>query len=135
MEIHSSLRDLKMVIYIIIHRPTGFCYVGQTSHKLKKRIVQHLRGKKQFVDKIIRIEGRDKFEVGVLDVCTSLAQLREREHHWIVYCEKFNSVIDAAEHLIFVRRESAVFATAGKKLSAVYVSHLRTLKLMSENLF
>lgn len=131
MEIHSSLRDLKMVIYIIIHRPTGFCYVGQTSHKLKKRIVQHLRGKKQFVDKIIRIEGRDKFEVGVLDVCTSLAQLREREHHWIVYfnckcphgfnmtdggedngknngrnkpviCldtgEKFNSVIDAAEH-------------------------------------
>ena len=131
MEIHPSIRDLRMVIYIIIHRLTGFCYVGQTSHKLKKRIAQHLRGKKQFVDKIIRAEGEDKFEVGILDICTSLAQLREREHYWIVYfnckcpygfnmtdggedngknngcnkpviCldtgEKFNSVIDAAEH-------------------------------------
>lgn len=109
-EIHSSICNLKMVIYIIIHRPTDFCYIGQTSHKLKKRIVQHLRGKKQFVDKIIRIE---------------------REHYWIVYfkcryprgfnmtdggedngknngcnkpviCldtgEKFNSAIEVAEH-------------------------------------
>ena len=131
MEIHSSICNLKIVIYIIIHRPTVFCYVGQTSHKLKKRIVQPLRGKKQFVEKIIRIEGRDKFEFGILDICTSLEQLREREHYWIVYfkcryprgfnmtdggedngknngcnkpviCldtgEKFNSVIEAAEH-------------------------------------
>ena len=85
MEIHPSIRNLKMVIYIIIHRPTGFCYVGQTSHKLKKRIAQHLRGNKQFVDKIIRGEGADKFEVGILDMCTSLAELRVREHYWIVY--------------------------------------------------
>ncbi len=60
MEIHPSIRNLSMVIYIIIHRPTDFCYVGQTMQKLCARITQHLHAKSQFVDKIIRIEGKDK---------------------------------------------------------------------------
>lgn len=88
MEIHPSIRDLRMVIYIIIHRLTGFCYVGQTSHKLKKRIAQHLRGKKQFVDKIIRAEGEDN---GKNNGCNKPVICLDTG-------EKFNSVIDAAEH-------------------------------------
>lgn len=89
MKIHLSISNLKMVIYIIIHRKTGYCYVGQTIRRLKDRIRQHCRSKKQFVDKIIRLEGRDAFEVGILDVCNSTKELIQRERYWIKY---FNCV-------------------------------------------
>lgn len=89
MKIHSSIANLRMVIYVIIHRKMGCCYVGQTIRRLKDRICQHLRGKKQFVDKIIRLEGRDAFEVGILDVCHSIKELSQRERYWIKY---FNCV-------------------------------------------
>ena len=79
-----------MVVYIIIHRKTGCCYVGQTIRRLKDRIRQHCRGRKQFIDKIIRLEGREAFEVGVLDICDSVKELSQRERYWIKY---FNCVI------------------------------------------
>ena len=103
MKIHPAIANLRMVIYIIIHRPTGYCYVGQTIQRLKNRIRQHCRDRKQFVDKIIHGEGSEKFEVGILDVCTSIAELNERERYWISYfnCKcpyGFNKTIGGADN-------------------------------------
>ena len=103
MRIHSSIADLTNVIYIIIHRKTGCCYVGQTIQKLKLRISQHLRDNRQFIDQIIRIEGKENFEIGILDICNSPTALNERERYWISYfnCKRphgFN-VIDGGKDL------------------------------------
>ena len=48
MKIHPSIADCTMAIYIVIHRATGCCYVGQTAQKIKARLYQHSIGKSQF---------------------------------------------------------------------------------------
>ena len=110
MEIHSSIANLTNVIYIIIHRKTGCCYVGQTAQKLKMRISEHLNGDKQFIDRVIRIEGKNNFEVGILDICNSPSALNERERYWIGYfkCKRprgFN-VIDGGKDLNIYKQQS-----------------------------
>ena len=88
--IHPSIANRSNVIYIIIHRKTGCVYIGQTQQRLKSRILQHCNQHDQFIDRIIRAEGTDAFEVGVLDFCNSTNELNEREQFWIRY---FNCTI------------------------------------------
>ncbi len=128
MKIHSSIANLKMVIYVIIHRKTGCCYVGQTIRRLKDRIRQHCRSKKQFVDKIIRLEGRDAFEVGVLDICTSVKELDAREKYWTKYfnCTAphgFNVVV--GNNIPRSRCKTVICTTTGEKFQSLAEASLK----------
>lgn len=63
------------VIYLITCLVTGKLYVGQTTQKLKYRINQHKRGKKQYIDRAIKKYGwSDKtFKVEVLEENATVA--------------------------------------------------------------
>lgn len=130
MKIHPAIANLRMVVYIIIHRKTGCCYVGQTIRRLKDRISQHLRGKKQFVDKIIRLEGHDAFEVGILDICSSVEELDARERYWTRY---FNCTIPYGFNVVVgnniprpkIKRRPIICTTTGEKFSSLAEASLK----------
>ena len=69
-------------IYGIINLVNGKIYVGQTQRTLKERIAEHKHGG-LYVDKAIRKYGWENFRAEVIEECTTLEELDERERFWI----------------------------------------------------
>lgn len=75
-----------MVVYKITNLVNNKAYVGQTIQKLAQRRREHLslKGYKgSHLLNAIKKYGRNNFSVEVLEECSSIEQLDEREAHWI----------------------------------------------------
>ena len=69
-------------IYGIINLVNGKIYVGQTTQSLKQRFGQHARAK-SYIGNAIRKYGRENFVCEIIEECTTLEELDERERFWI----------------------------------------------------
>ena len=78
-----------MIIYIITNKINGKNYVGQTTRTLNERIAEHRSCIKTAIGKAIQKYGWENFEVVVIEECTTIEQLNEREKFWIA---KYNSI-------------------------------------------
>lgn len=74
-------------IYKITNKLNGKSYIGQSIH-CDKRIEEHCRGKKQFIDETIQLEGKENFTFELLEECDK-NQLSEREDYYIA---KYNTM-------------------------------------------
>ena len=74
-------------IYKITNKLNGKSYIGQSIH-CDKRYKEHCRGKNQFIDETIQIEGEENFEFELLEECKK-EQLNEREDYYI---KKYNTM-------------------------------------------
>ena len=72
-----------MLIYVIRNKHNGKPYVGQTQRTLEERIYEHRHGKTLYIDRAIRKIGWENFTVEVIEVCSTLEELNEREIYWI----------------------------------------------------
>ncbi len=79
----DDIMKKKMVIYLLTDTTNGMRYVGKTMHKLCKRIGEHRRGKKHYVDRAINSHGWENFTVEILDECETPDELSEREQYRI----------------------------------------------------
>lgn len=74
-------------IYKITNKLNGKSYIGQSIH-CDKRFKEHCRGKKQFIDETIQLEGIENFSFELLEECEE-AKLNEREDYYI---NKYNTM-------------------------------------------
>jgi len=73
-----------VLIYIAVNRVNQKAYVGQTTTSFRRRIREHIKGgDRQVFDRAIKKYGRDSFDFGVLQRCSSRAELNEAEREWI----------------------------------------------------
>ena len=74
-----------MIIYKIESRLDGKIYVGQTQRTLKERISEHMRGgrRRSYIDRAIKTHGIENFTVEVIEECSTVEELNEREIFWI----------------------------------------------------
>lgn len=87
-----------MIIYKVTHTTTGKVYIGQTVRTLAKRKAEHLNAANNYsetkrpmlIHAVIRIHGSGEFTWEVIETCSSLAELNEREKHHIA---KQNSLV------------------------------------------
>ena len=79
-----------MFIYLIWHKPTGKCYVGQTVMTVAERMCSH-RSKAKNAKKCnemavtgaIRKHGWGEFDFATLEQCSNQDELNEAERYWI----------------------------------------------------
>ena len=74
-----------MIIYKIINKLNGKIYVGQTRRPLKERIAEHMRQsrRKSYIDRAIKKHGIENFEISIIEECSSIEEMNEREIFWI----------------------------------------------------
>ena len=79
----DDIMQKSMVIYLLTDTTNGMRYVGQTTQTLRKRIKEHRRKHGTYIDRAIKAHGWENFTVGVLEQCSTLDELNDRERYWI----------------------------------------------------
>ena len=79
-----------MIIYVITNLLNGKKYVGQTTRTLEERFSEHKFCKDSYIGKAIRKYGEENFKAEVLEECSTLEELNEREKYWIA---KLNTLV------------------------------------------
>lgn len=74
-----------MIIYKIINKINGMIYIGQTTRRLKERILEHVRHKETYIDKAMNKYGLDKFDIKTIDKAETIEELNQKEIYWIKY--------------------------------------------------
>jgi len=76
-----------MIIYKVVNRINGKCYVGQTVRKFDTRIYWHIHSAKvgptSFLHRAIRKYGPQSFEWFVIDTADTRDVLNQKERYWI----------------------------------------------------
>jgi hypothetical protein len=88
--------DDTMIVYMIWCESTEMLYVGQSARSLAERMKQHRRDAKRNGGRLyaeVRLLGWDAFEVFVLERCSSIAELNEREAWWIEHTSADDTAI------------------------------------------
>lgn len=75
-----------MIIYRITNLLNDKVYIGQTQRTLKERMNEHFSGS-LYIDRMIQKYGRENFKYEIIEKCSKLEELNEREMFWIA---KFN---------------------------------------------
>ena len=77
----------KMIVYKIQRLCDGKIYIGITTRTLAIRIREHLNDKRtnSYIDKALRLQGIESFDVSIVEECTTEAKLKEREKFWIKF--------------------------------------------------
>ena len=75
--------EKSMVIYKITDLIDGKVYIGQTINKLKRRF-SRLRFNR-FLKRTIKLHGIKNFELSIIQSCSSINELNEREQFWISF--------------------------------------------------
>jgi len=80
-----------MIIYKVINRINGKCYIGQTIQILEERKNQHLHNYiKTYFHNALKKYGEDNFDWEIIEKCDSKNELDEMEFHYI---KQYNSHI------------------------------------------
>lgn len=78
-----------MIIYKILNKINGKCYIGRTTYGLDHRVYGHIaeanRNSTQLIHKMIRKYGIQSFDISVIDTADSDELLNEKEIYWIRY--------------------------------------------------
>ena len=74
-------------IYKITNKLNGKSYIGQSIH-CDKRFKEHCRGRKQFIDETIQLEGIENFSFELLEECEQ-SELDKREDYYI---QQYNTI-------------------------------------------
>lgn len=75
-----------MFIYQIKNMINGHSYIGKTTKTIQSRFLKHCESSKRsnvVFAKAIQKYGKDKFQISLLEECSSLELLNEREKYWI----------------------------------------------------
>ena len=74
-----------MIIYKIVNKFNGKIYVGQTRRTLEERISEHKRKSRRvsYIDRAIKKHGIESFEISIIEECSTIEELNEREKFWI----------------------------------------------------
>ena len=82
--LECEILSKSMVVYKMRHIVDGKIYIGKTTRKLRKRIMEHLQNCRiSYFDRAIRKYGIEAFDISIIDECTTLDELNEREKFWI----------------------------------------------------
>lgn len=83
----ATIKDTRLCIYKITNTQNNKVYVGKTEATLISRIRRHCmevrKGTNRYLYDAIRHHGWDTFSVEVIEACSSLEELNEREIYWI----------------------------------------------------
>lgn len=77
-----------MLIYKIVNLLNGKIYVGQTTRGFEQRISEHRHNTTSCIGQAIQKYGWENFKAEIIEYCSSIQELCEREKFWI---EKLNS--------------------------------------------
>ena len=76
-----------MIIYKLLNKINGKCYVGQTVRSFDERMYWHIysarTGPTSFIHRALRKYGIQSFECSVIDIADSKEALAEKEIYWI----------------------------------------------------
>ena len=82
--LECDILSKSMVVYVVRHIVDGKIYVGKTTRKLRKRIMEHLQNCRiSYFDRAIRKYGLENFDISILEECETIDELNEREKFWI----------------------------------------------------
>ena len=112
-----------MIIYKIESRLDGKIYVGQTQRTLKERISEHMRGgrRRSYIDRAIKTHGIENFIVEVIEECSTVEELNEREMFWI---RELNSRYPNGYNLTSGGNGRNVTDEARKNMSKAQIGHV-----------
>ena len=76
------------IIYKVVNKIDGKCYIGQTTKKLKNRKLEHFyisnkKNTNSYFHNAIRKYGEENFEWKVIEECETKNELDEMEYHYI----------------------------------------------------
>ena len=77
-----------MIIYKILNKVNGKIYVGLTTKDLSRRIAEHIKENKSYIQKALNKYGLESFDISVIDHAEFRDTLCEKEKYWI---QQFNS--------------------------------------------
>ena len=77
-----------MLVYKITNLLNGKIYVGQTTREFEKRISEHQHNTTSCIGQAIHKYGWENFKAEIIEYCSSIQELNEREKFWI---EKLNT--------------------------------------------
>lgn len=84
--------DIDFVIYRFKNKVNGKVYIGQTIKPFRKRVIQHMTNsrpttkcRKSYFHNALNKYGFEKFDVSIIERCSSQQELDERERYWIAY--------------------------------------------------
>lgn len=72
-----------MIIYKIQNKKDGKTYIGQTIRTVEDRVKRHLKRGKNHIAHALRKYGIESFDISVIDMASSLEELKEKEKYWI----------------------------------------------------
>ena len=82
-----------MIIYIAENKLNGKKYIGQTTKSLNIRMNRHIYlskyNPKTFFQKALKKYGEKNFSFKILEECSSISELNDREQYWI---KKYNTL-------------------------------------------
>lgn len=83
-----------MIIYKLLNKIDGRCYIGQTVRSLDERVYWHLysakTGPTSFIHRAIRKYGIQSFDISVIDSADTKETLGEKEVYWV---ERLNTKV------------------------------------------
>ena len=129
---NDDIMNKSMVIYLITNRLNGKQYVGQTMKTLKERMAGHLCGD-QYIDNALKKYGIENFTVEILDECSTVDELNERE---IVRIAEFDTLHPNGYNLTTGGDNASPTDKVRKKISDTlkeyYEQHPEVLQRISE---
>ena len=93
-----------MIIYKIVNNINNKIYIGLTTKDLSRRIAEHIRENKSYIQKALNKYGLESFTISVIDHAESKEILKEKEKYWIKFynCKSPNgyNLTDGGDGLI-----------------------------------
>lgn len=85
----KNIRDVCCCIYKITNIKNNKIYIGKSKNKFFQRIYKHSfhvrKGTKRYLYNAIRKYGWNNFSINIVEKCSSLKELNEKEIYWIDY--------------------------------------------------
>ena len=82
--VECDILNKSMIVYMVRRIADGKIYVGKTTRKLRKRIMEHLQNcRTSYFDRAIKKHGIESFDISILEECATENELNDREKFWI----------------------------------------------------
>ena len=136
----SECQTIEFSVYVLWCSKTDMHYIGVTGRKVEQRILEHKRGKKQFLHKEIQRIGWDgNWDWWVVESDIPANLISEREQYWIqvfdsLYPNGYNRTIGGIKHFKHSKatftqetRDKMRQAHLGKKRAPFTEEHIANL--------
>lgn len=79
-----------MIIYRVLNKVNGKCYIGQTKMPLCERIKAHIN-KQTRIGSVIKESKREDIEIRIIDITETKEEADKAERYWIRYYNSINN--------------------------------------------